>query len=184
MLANCKQFTLSPRLHDMHRAIPRSVTRQVEFTTPTEEVQKGWTQQEALMTQAGHLAGSPRLPDLVLLLTGGSRVPGVGARARPKAGRQCLRGRFAQKTRERWEEHRLKLTFERDSKACKQNLDSFLFALLLLSRSVSLFFSSLSLSLCLSLSLSVSLSLSPSPPPSPPPAAALLPLWLDRSSGC
>ncbi|CAE7407205.1 unnamed protein product, partial [Symbiodinium sp. CCMP2456] len=73
------------RLQDHRSDFPEEV--KVEFSTPTEEAQKGWMQQEAVMTKAG--------------------VEFQEAE---------------QEHNRRWEEHRLKLTFERDSKV-KQLLD-------------------------------------------------------------
>ncbi|CAE7907103.1 unnamed protein product, partial [Symbiodinium necroappetens] len=73
------------RLQDHRSDFPEDV--KVEFSTPTEEAQKGWMQQEAVMTKAG--------------------VEFQEAE---------------QEHNRRWEEHRLKLTFERDSKV-KQLLD-------------------------------------------------------------
>jgi len=73
------------RLQDHRSDFPEDV--KVEFSTPTEEAQKGWMQQESVMTKAG--------------------VEFQEAE---------------QEHNRRWEEHRLKLTFERDSKV-KQLLD-------------------------------------------------------------
>jgi len=73
------------RLQDFRKDLPEEV--KVEFTTPTEEVQKDWLQQEALMTQASMEFQEDET----------------------KHGR-------------RWEEYRLKLTAERDTKV-KQLLD-------------------------------------------------------------